>query len=297
MRKFVLVLALLGASNAFAVGVDADTAGVGANVPPSDNPHVGSIISSFTLATSAFNTWGVYRDGSYVYAVMRPSAGNCVVTRRNPTSGSVLASYGCGARFTPRGEDHTHLGKGYLSVCDATSNRLRIINTATGSTVLSFAAGGTGYPMNVMWDGQYYYTNGYTNKGMLWRYTTTGSSAGTWTATGWPGTMGSMGGCGYATVANGAKGQYLIADSFGSAQPMCIINIATGSLIKTWSTWTSNGQGLTVGPGLPSSWGGTSWTTWYNFFGTYKVCLQIDIGATGSAVAPASVGKVKAIYR
>jgi len=297
MKKLVLIVAVFGVTSAFGVTNDADSAGVGGYVPPSDNPAVGSIIHSFVISTtSTFNTYGVHRDASYVYAVMYPSSGNNVLTRRDPTNGSVLASFPVAARFVPRGEDHAHLGAGYLSIADATSNLCRIINTSNGSQILSFPVSATGYAMNVMWDGQYYYANGYSNRGLLYRYTTTGASAGTWTASGWPSSMSSMGGCGYATVADGAPGRFMVADAFTSNNPMCIINMATGSLVKTWSTWASNGQGVVVGPGLPSSWGQTAWATWYNFSGTYKMGLQIDIGGA-TAVAPASIGKVKAIYR
>ena len=125
---------------------------------------------------------------------------------------------------------------------------------------------------------------------------TAGAAAGTWTATGWPGTMTSCGGAGFAKAAMSQTGRYLVCDSFGAGQPGCIIDMSTGSLVRTFPTWSSNGQGLTVGPGVPTSYGETAWICWYNFSGVYKMALQVDLEAV-TAVAPASIGKIKAVYR
>jgi len=177
-------------------------------------------------------------------------------------------------------------------------NQIRIINIANGSTVQSWtpSPAGGGYSMNITWDGTYYYFNGYTNRGLFYRYTTAGTAAGTWNATGWPGSMTSCGGAGFAKAAVGQSGRYLVCDSFGANQPACIINMANGSLVRTFSTWRNNGQGLTVGAGYPTSYGETAWICWYNFGGVYKMALQVDIGGA-TAITPTSIGKVKAIYR
>jgi hypothetical protein len=285
-----------------ASALDAESAGGAAapSAPPGPAPGLGSIISSFVLCRTSEDpaTYGLYRDASYVYAV-KGIVGTRYVYKYTP-AGSLVSTTACPG-FTlgyPRDEDHTHLGAGYLCVVAGYVNQVQIIHISSGSTVQSWTPNPKGkpYSMNITWDGTHYYFNGAEDKNLFYRYTAAGAPAGTWTATGWPSSMWACGGVGFARSAAGQSGRYLVCTSFGSWEPGCVLNMADGSCVSTFATWRTNSQGLTVGPGAPRSYGDTAWICWYNFGGAFKMALQVDIGSTVS-VAPASIGKVKAIYR
>jgi hypothetical protein len=289
-------------SASLAAALDAESAGGGAacQAPPGPAPALGSIISSFVLVPKSTDpaTYGIYRDASYVYAV-KYDPPNYFIEKYTP-AGSSISTIPCpGFRLGyPRDEDHTHLGSGYLCVVAGYANQVQIISTSTGSTVRSWTPNPKGKPfsMNITWDGTHYYFNGPEDKGLFYRYTSTGAPAGTWTASGWPASMWACGGVGFAKSALGKSGRYLVCTSYGSWEPGCIINLDNGSCVSTFATWRTNSQGLTVGPGAPSSYGETAWMCWYNFGGAYKMALQVDLEGI-IAVTPASIGKIKAIYR
>jgi hypothetical protein len=296
----ICAAACIAASAAATVGLESGTPGARLQAPPAPNPVLGSIISSFVLCATSEDpaTFGLYRDASYVYAVK-----GALATRelyKYTPEGSLVSTMTCPG-FTlgyPRDEDHTHLGAGYLCVVAGYAQEIRILSTSTGATVSSWTPDprGTPFTMNITWDGTYYYVNGPEDKGLFQRYTSSGAKAGTWTATGYPSTMGFLGGVGFARSALGESGRYLVCVSYGSWEPGSIIDMADGSCVSTFTTWQQNGQGLTVGPGHPGSFGETAWMCWYNFGGAYKMALQVDVEALIS-VTPASVGKIKALYR
>ena len=296
----ICAAACVAAPAAAADGLESGTDGARLQGPPAPNPLLGSIISSFVLCPTAQDpaTYGLYRGGSYVWAVKAIDATR-VLYKYTP-EGSLVSTIPCPG-FTlgyPRDEDHTHLGSGYLCVVAGYAQQIQIISTSTGATVQSWTPDprGTPFTMNVTWDGTHYYVNGPEDKGLFYRYTSAGAKAGTWTAGGYPLTMGFLGGVGYAKSALGESGRYLVCVSYGSHEPGCIIDMANGGCVSTFTTWLRNGQGLTVGPGYPASYGETAWMCWYDFGGAYKMALQVDLEALIS-VTPASVGRIKALYR
>jgi hypothetical protein len=296
----ICAAACVAASAAATVGPESGPGGAQLQAPPGGNPVLGSIISSFVLCASAQDpaTYGLYRGASYVYAV-KGTAATRDLYKYTP-AGSLVSTMNCPgfALGYPRDEDHTHLGSGYLCVVAGYAQEIRILSTSTGGTVSSWRPDPKGNPftMNITWDGTYYYVNGPEDKGLFYRYTSAGTKAGTWTATGYPATMGFLGGVGFARSALGESGRYLVCVSYGSHEPGAIIDLGNGSCVSTFGTWQTNGQGLTVGPGYPGSYGETAWMCWYNFGGAYKMALQVDLEGLIS-VTPASLGRVKALYR
>lgn len=262
--------------------------------------EIGSVISSYWLGFGKPGLClGVYRDASYVYGVVY----NPNVLRRFTPSGSFIDSVPLARIIYPRGADHCHLGGGYLCICDE-YRHLHFVNKSTGSTVSSFTAAGagSGEMANVFWDGVYYYVAGEYSKGRFNRYTASGAYAGLWVATGWPSSMAGTGGAAYSNIANYAAGDYLVASTYYWTPycPSCIIDIDTGSLVATWDLpplypISIRASGAVCGPAYPPKYGAAYWVGCFTMDGTKM--FQVDIGGRSSAVTPASVGKVKAIYR
>lgn len=294
MKKLVYVgLALLVASAALAEAPDALTAAVPG--PKTNCDTIGSVIRSFYMTgLSGTYALGIYRDSSYVYGIGYNASTDYLLrfTATGSSAGSVTIP-GCS---TPRGADKCHLGNGYLCLVDP-AGRLYIYRTAGGSPVTSFSSGGTPWSMNVFWDGTYYNVNGYSNLRTFYRYTTSGSSAGTWSCSGWPSSMTYIGGAAYAQRGNNSTGPYFVAGSWSSGQPMCMTTYPAGSLVRTWSMPSSNCNGLCYGDSSsPSTYGGAIWANWYT--GSSLYAYEVDIDARGgSAVTPTSLGKVKSLYR
>ncbi len=283
MRNLVYAgLAVLIASASFAVAPDALTAGPGT---PASTDAIGSVISSFTMSGTAVPyALGIYRDASYVYGIFYSP--NHI--RRFTTAGSMVSTHSISGVTVPRDADRAHLGSGYLSIVDPTGRRVGIYRLTGGAPVTSFSVGAN---MNVAWDGTYYYSNASTNLGLFYRYTTSGSSAGTWSASGY--SMSSCGGVASTTKFNGASGVYIIACSWHPNQPSAAFNRTGGSLIRSFTLPAQNSNGTVGGPSS-GSYGEVYWVNRYT--GSALVAMEIDLGNMTS-VAPTSLGKVKSLFR
>ncbi len=254
---------------------------------------VGSVINSFRMnAYSGTYRWcfGMARDEAYVYAVdfdLFTSEDYLIV--RGPTGNLVRAVPVPGVGGSGRSfADNSHLGAGYMAVCDF--GYLLTMDKKTGYTISSF---GVNRADGFFWYGPYYYFARYRSPGVFDIYTSTGSSAGSWRASGWPAAITELSGCGYSPYACGAEGRYLVATAFESYEPSCIIDIGTGSLLATWALGAS--EGAVCGPAYPRTYGEAYWIIKIMTGSFYA--LQVDIGGRYVGVAPASVGKIKALYR
>jgi hypothetical protein len=285
MRNLVYAgLAVLIASAAFAAAPDALTAGAGT---PASTDAVGSIISSFMMSgTSTPYALGIYRDASYVYGIFySPSH-----IRRYTTAGSIVSTHAFSGLTVNRGADHAHLGSGYLSIADNSGRKVGIFRLTGGAPITTFTVSGVN--MNVAFDGTYYYSNAYTNRGLFYRYTTSGSSAGTWSATGWPGAMASCGGVAYVDKFMGGSGGYFVACSWTSGQPSAGFTKA-GSLVRSFTLPPANSNGTVGGPSS-GAFGEVYWVNRYS--GSALQAMEVDLGNTTS-VTPTSLGKVKSLFR
>ncbi len=258
---------------------------------------MGSIISSFRVSGYAEPySLGIYAGPGFVSAIMNGSSQDYLY--RYNKAGSLVATFPINGTGAPRGGDKSHLGGGYLSLVDATSSRLFLIRS-NGVVVSSFpvTAGGGGTLANVMWTGTYYEVAGFSSRGVFNRYRQGGASAGSVSYNGWPAAMTSTGAVAYSRWANGRSGSYLIASSRSQAEPSCILNISgSGSLVATFTMPPIAAAGGCCGPASVSSFGTTYWVNW----GTSSdiVFYEVDIvGRNTTTLMPASLGKVKAIYR
>ncbi len=265
--------------------------------------RVGSVISTFYIGYSTYRVWhfGIYRDSSLVYNLY-DQYGDTHICRFTPSGSLVnwhqtiwpphLYKYGAA--------DHCHLGAGYFAYLGDGFLWCIDLNYRY-LPVASFPARSPKepWPQNLMWDGRYYYVNCYSDYGVFNRYTPAGALVGTWAAAGWP-TGVSAGGVAFSRTFNNASGQYLLAVS--GDDRIYAFNMAGGALLGSWRIppATRGHRGAVCGDAYPSSYGAALWVH-YNF-GTgdrpTSWAYQIDINARGAAsVLPASLGKVKAIYR
>ena len=264
--------------------------------------EVGSVISSFYMGYSTYRVWrfGIYRDASYVYSLYDQYNQDIFLYCFTP-SGSYLwyrlADRGGSLEYG--GSDRCHLGSGYLSYL--ADSYLRFVDTSNpfppvGS--FSVRSPGTWKANNLVWDGRYYYVNYYTDYGVFNRYTPAGALVGTWAVAGWPPGV-SAGEVAFSRTFNSAAGRYLIA---GGASAGYIFNMKGGYLLGSWRNpsalrWD---RGAVCGNAYPSSYGSAFWchASGRPVGRIESWAYQIDIDARGaSSVLPASLGKVKAIYR
>jgi hypothetical protein len=253
---------------------------------------IGSIISSFDIAWGSKE--GIYREGQYIY--LPSNINNYNYITRLTTTGSVLSSYRILTTdpYPILSGSRTHLGAGYVAFLQPEIRYLKIFSLSGGAPVASF----TITPMsawNCFWDGDYYYVNRPDDKGRFLRYSRTGVYEGTWTCAGWPASMTYCRGAEYARRGNYGSGPYFVAGAGSPSRPYCMTTFPGGSLVATWSLPSPYLLHLSYGDSSnPGVYGAAIWATTSS---PYDV-REIDIDARGaSAVMPASIGKVKAIYR
>ncbi len=249
---------------------------------------IGSIISSFPIG----RYHGIYREGNYVY--ISENVNNYNYLRIYTLTGTYLRRVRLinGNVYSLRSGSRTHLGAGYVALGDTNDRAIKVFRLSGGNPVTSYPVI---TPQNIFWDGDYYYVNRWGDKGGFRRYTRTGANAGTWNCVGWPATMLECHGAEYARRGNYGEGPYFVASPGQGSKPCCITTFPAGSLVSTWTV--TNGQVWHLAYGdssKPSTYGAAIWGIQYS---PYYI-IEFDIDARGaSAVMPASLGKVKAIYR
>jgi hypothetical protein len=254
---------------------------------------IGSVISSFILHEPPADK-GIYLEGGNVYLSLNVNNYNYLC--RFTTRGSIIATFRLTGSdpYPLGGGSRTHLGMGYVGFCDSNNNAFKIFRLTGGAAVTSFATINT--PRNNFWDGQYYYVNRRTDRGTFRRYTPGGSPAGTWTCTGWPATMRYCGGAVYTQRGNYGPGPYFVASANEALRPSCITTFPAGSLVSTWAApYPGNVASVFYADSSnPGTYGAAIWAIMEN----PRYVVEFDIDARNAAsVLPASLGKVKAIYR
>jgi hypothetical protein len=287
MKRFkYLAFAVVAAGAAFA-GVNEDAAGVAgsaAYVPPNaPNDGVGSVIQSW--ATPA---------GSEARGCCETGGRVIVTTYYNPQyvctpAGSLVRSHSISLGTGWRDPSRCHLGAGYYAVINATLRKVVFVHRGNGTVAGSFAVSGTSpFPMNLTYDARanYYYANGYYNNSTARRYTTTGSFAGDILIGGFGAYCG---GLGWTPRVKGVRGSYIWANNFGGVgEAVCT---TTGSVVASWSAPERYGCGGDCGKHHAAD----ARVVW-ELRGPSLRAYEVDL-ANNTAVAPASLGQVKALYR
>jgi len=259
---------------------------------------VGSIISSFKIGATTILAWpgGIYRDSSYVY---------CMAKYETIVYLAIYYPYGKWYRdrelLYPIGYDDVpldmtgcHLGAGYFAFTVSGSGQpIYFATLSSGSIVQSFIPGGFS---DIMWDGLYYHVG--SGSGAYDRYTTAGTPAGQWTVAGWPAGMSGWGST-CSDYFNNAAGRYLFVGSTRDRLHY-VFNMNDGSLLASWPVLHNYWRGQNYGDAYPTSYGGALWYHGYILTQTphENWAYQLDVDRRNATnVVPASVGKIKAIYR
>ena len=193
--------------------------------------------------------------------------------------------------------ENCHLGTGYFAVGDAQRWRLCIINKHTGSVAREFEVSGPGgaCPAVVVWTGKHYYLGSIGSRGEYRVYNTNGSFVKNWWASGWPSDMETTGAATFANRVLKKDGSYLVASQRDRAGTSCVINMANGSLVTTWYEPRLELKSATFGrSSRPAAYGDVYWVIQRNYL--EYLAMEVDLGGDHPAVAPSSIGKIKAVY-
>ena len=263
--------------------------------------EVGSVISSFKTSDGEhLGPRGVYRDASYVYCLFsHGSTPPYHYLRRYTTTGTRVSNIGLNYEIGFRDAGHCHLGSGHFAVVGDWS--IYIMEKNSGyilQTLHNIRGPGGTTPRAVAWDGRYYYVAGLPCRGEFRRFTSTGSFGGTWFTTHWPASMTSTVAAAFAHRALGKSGDYLVATSEGTTS--CVLDLRSGSCLGSWDVAAICGGSDYGDSSKAGTYGAAYWVNLSRGGGTEteQWVYEFDIGAAvNPAVVPASVGKIKAIYR
>ncbi len=251
--------------------------------------RLGSIISSFYMGDLWRMDYCISRDSSYVYVIAGFESGGGSTLFAFMPSGKFAFSSGVGPLHSEA--DHSVLGSGYIAAINW-YGVARVYDYAvyTGSVVGSWAPFERMSAYAYIPGGRHKYviTGDYTSNGYLYRFTTEGSLVSSFSVG--PRTAGLAATDTFA----GRDGEYLIVTKNWRRY----VYSASGSLITSFEHYQYNtgNYGCVCGPGYPADYGTTLWyiqSVWYEH---NAYVFQAYLG-NGVAVAPASVGKVKALFR
>ncbi len=234
---------------------------------------VGDVISSFPWP----NARNAYRDADYVYCVVGTNT-----LRRYTVGGSLVGTVALSGLTAADDADHCVAGAGRMTVIGG-GNRLFDYWVSNGSLIRSYAAppSTTGYGYSPGRAFYFVHSGAYVN-----RYTRAGSLAGSFPVSY------SAGPIAVADRFRNRAGNYVVVGSKVSFYAR--VYTGTGSLVTSF-VLPAVTYGCVCGPGAPAAHGTTYWCNIR--MGTNFYAYQIDLGNTNVAVAPASAGKIKALFR
>jgi hypothetical protein len=234
---------------------------------------VGDVISSFPWP----NARDAYRDGNYVYCVVGTNT-----LRRYTVGGSLVGTVSLGGLTAAGDADHCVTGAGRMTVLGG-SNRIFEYLIANGSLIRSYAApsGTTGFAYCPGATYHYVHSGAYVR-----RYTTGGSLVSSFPVNSSDGPIAAT------DRFRDRAGDYVVVGSRLSFY--ATVYTGTGSRVRSF-VLPAVTYGCVCGPGAPSTHGTTYWCNLR--MGTDFYAYQIDLGNTNVALEPASIGKVKTLYR
>ena len=219
-----------------------------------------NVVSSF----ASQKTWrkGLDYNGGYIYSTSNYSDNNIHIYT---TIGSLVGSIP-----SPAGSMDQKWDGSYIWLCTYSPAMVYRL-TSTGSIVTSFSGPAAGY--GLAWTGTYLYYSS-TSGNMIWRLTTTGSVVTSFSS-----------GCSFVGGLDYDGTNLWVADWPSSGGGWLRYMTTTGSIIDTFSTPSST---------RPS---GVCWDGTYVWYNDYNVAYVFRASVQPSGIAPASVGKVKALFR
>jgi hypothetical protein len=244
---------------------------------------VGSVISSFRMTgVGATAAKGIYRGDTFVYAVVDAAGDNYL--RIYTTAGSLVGSVVLAGADSPRDADHSLLGSGYVDVFDY-GKKMLLTYALDGSLVNSKAVPSDTTAFAYIPGTQRYFL---ARDQMIFRYTLNDDVLLNKFYVG-----GDLRGLAASGRYDGKAGQYLVAGRAGTGGYSYVYSGA-GSLIDSFVVPGTGTYGSVAALGAFDSTN-TYWCV--QTVGLYRWAYQVDIGAASPAVVPASVGRLKALYR
>jgi len=244
---------------------------------------IGSVISSFRMTgTGTITAGGIYRDGSFIYAVVDTTGDNYF--RLYTTSGSRVGSVILANSDTPRDADHSLLGSGYIDVFDY-GKKMILTYTFDGTLVNSKAVDSDTTAYAYIPGGARYFL---ARNQMIFRYTLNDVLLNSFYV------GGDLRGLAATNVFDGADGEYAVIGRAGTGGYSYVYG-GGGSLIDSFVVPGAGTYGSVVAEGAFMDSARSYWCV--QTIGSYRWAYQVDVGATAPAVMPASVGRLKALYR
>jgi len=260
-------------------GIALGVAAAWAAAAPFSFAALGSTISSFYLSgTAQPYALGIYRNATYVYGVLYSSGGTYL--RSYTTSGTPVGSITLGGGVRDPG--HSQLGAGYMGGVD--NSRVVHYDISTGSRIASFSVASGARAYDYIPGGPYVYV---ATDRTVYCYTTAGSLVRAFPVSSY------VGGLAATRDLNNRAGEYIVLGPWSSGMPAYVYS-GVGSLLRSFVV-VGTTNGCVAGAGAPRTYGTTYWCNQYIGSGLYA--YQIDLGNTNAAVAPTSVGKIKALFR
>ena len=242
-----------------------------------------TVVSSFNIEDiGAAEATGIYRDWTYVYAVLS-SAGQDYLTTYT-TDGSLVRSAPLPRAHTPRDADHSELGSGYFSVFDF-GRKMLVTYKKNGEFVKEkpLPSDTTAYA-HVMGSSRYFIARDQ----MIFRYTTSDVLVNKFFV------GGEIGGLAASPVYDGLNGEYVIIGRSG-AGGYSYSYTGGGSLVDSFVVPGTGTFASVVGRAEPKELQRTYWCV--QAIGSGRWAFQVELEGTAPAVAAGSLGKVKALFR
>jgi hypothetical protein len=242
---------------------------------------VGDVISSFRATSGTDYAGGVYRDDTYVYVAFYSTGIYYYIKKYTPAGSYVGVLYlGSPWQWPLTDADHSRRGAGYVTIATDASS-LFTYDLSTGNRVEAINLG-----LYDIWGYAYrpgarYAFASEDSSQFIFKYDASWSVVSSFR---WGGALAAT------DRYKGRPGDYVIVDSTPAR-----VYTGNGSLVGTFPNGRDViGRGCVCGPGYPASWGTTYWR-YEGWSGCWV--YQIDLGNTNVAVAPASAGRIKALFR
>jgi hypothetical protein len=244
---------------------------------------VGSVVSSFRMTgVGATAAKGIYRGDTYVYAVVDTATDNYL--RLYTTSGSIVGSVVLAGSDSPRDADHSPLGSGYLDVFDY-GRKMLVTYGFDGSVVRSKAVPSDTTAYAYIPGTQRYFL---ARDQMIFRYTLNDVLINKFYV------GGTLEGLAASGLFDGRAGQYVVVGRSGTGG-FTYVYTGGGSIVDSFVVPGAGTYGSVVGLGAFMDSAQRYWCV--QTVGSYRWAYQLDIGATAPAVTPASVGRIRTLYR
>jgi hypothetical protein len=242
-----------------------------------------TVISSFEIkAIGTAEPTGIYRDWTNAYGILSSAGPEYLVTYT--PAGSVVRSATLSRASALRDADHSMLGSGYFDVFDFGKKMLitykknaEFVKTKplpADTTAYAYIPGSSKYFV--------------ARDEMVFRYTTNDVLVNKFYVGGY------VGGLAATPVYDGKNGEYVVIGRSGAGGYSYVYSGA-GSLVDSFVVPGDGTYASVVGRAEPKALQRSYWCV--QRIGSARWAYQVEIEATAPAVAPASLGKVKTLYR